>query len=80
MRCEPCRGTGLQLERGPAAYRNIRPAGIVPCPACGGSGIASCCEGAVGGPAEATNGTPPKGLLRWRGAFEATGDDDGWPE
>lgn len=29
------------------------------CEACGGSGIASCCDGAVGGPGEAVNGVPP---------------------
>jgi hypothetical protein len=27
----------------------------LPCPACGGCGWLSCCEGAVGGPYEVTN-------------------------
>jgi hypothetical protein len=26
-----------------------------PCPSCLGSGVASCCEGAVGGPGDVTN-------------------------
>jgi hypothetical protein len=35
---------------------------IIPCPACGGSGQASCCEGAVGGADEITN--TPRGSQR----------------
>lgn len=52
MRCETCDGTGSLLLS--AAY---------PCPVCGGVGIASCCDGAVGGPDDVTNGAEPNRLI-----------------
>ena len=53
MTCPDCHGIGLRLLpfRVPAMYATSGATAIVrlvPCPGCGGSGFASCCEGAVG--------------------------------
>ncbi len=42
MRCQECHGLGYQNPQ-------------TPCPSCQGSGITSCCEGAVGGVYEICN-------------------------
>jgi hypothetical protein len=57
MRCETCRGTGWIRDPNPPFWIERV------CPACQGSGGASCCEGAVGGPNEATNGCDLKAML-----------------
>lgn len=48
-RCETCNGSGIVS----APY--IPSLGLwsnSPCPACGGTGVQSCCDGPVGGPHE----------------------------
>jgi len=42
MRCERCRGDGWLLVPAPTKFGLPEE---VPCPECGGSGIAHCCEG-----------------------------------
>lgn len=43
MKCETCQGTGFKREwlslMGGALWRDV------PCPDCGGCGLAHCCEG-----------------------------------
>ena len=58
MRCETCQGTGqvLQMMHGDFARGVDDIEQRLPCPACGGTGIQSCCEGNCGGPDETTNG------------------------
>lgn len=62
MRCEACQGRGLITVCWPipniARRRNALVYEDWPCASCNGSGIASCCEGACGGPDEATNLSP----------------------
>ena len=43
MRCDKCHGTGVELHHVP----KVNPMFLVqmPCPVCGGSGIAHCCDG-----------------------------------
>lgn len=68
MICEICHGTGfVRIAGGYTEHRAVLDAcGIrydaaraadrrVPCGNCGGTGIQSCCEGAVGGPCDVTN-------------------------
>ncbi len=43
MKCQDCQGTGWR-----AAAAGVGVTNFGPCQMCGGSGIASCCEGAVG--------------------------------
>jgi hypothetical protein len=71
MRCEDCRGVGSMRVMPPwrpieDPFRDPRvidtarllepPPITVPCPSCGGTGTASCCEGAVGLAGDVTNG------------------------
>ena len=54
MQCETCNGIGKILY----VHDPIRPqraSDVAVCPTCNGTGIASCCDGAVGGPDEVTN-------------------------
>ena len=47
MRCEACQGRGL------ISVPHIPSLGLystTPCRACGGTGVAHCCDGPVGGP------------------------------
>lgn len=56
MRCEECQGSGRKRAARLLYDRDI-PAGwyVIPCPSCGGSGIASCCDGMVGCAFDVTN-------------------------
>lgn len=66
MKCEECHGLGhvvnlAALKRLSSAIKAIdftplpRGALMLRCPSCGGSGISSCCEGAVGLAGDVTN-------------------------
>lgn len=54
MRCEDCHGLGeVLIGRSPdgewrIVYRLTDAVTLIPCPGCGGSGISSCCDGAIG--------------------------------
>lgn len=48
MRCEDCGGLGkLAVLEFPILGPRMRVVSELPCPSCGGSGIASCCDGAA---------------------------------
>jgi hypothetical protein len=51
MICGFCHGAGLRLVFDPM---KTVPFELVPCEACTG-GVASCCDGMIGGPSEPTN-------------------------
>lgn len=57
MRCEGCHGIGeVLVDRDGRPVTRLRDAfTMIPCPSCGNSGIASCCEGATGLAADVTN-------------------------
>ncbi len=61
MRCETCHGIGdLLVDIAMQPVTRLRDAAMmIPCPACCGTGIASCCDGAIGGPEEETNKGEP---------------------
>jgi hypothetical protein len=51
MRCPTCSDTptpGFIVWREIEMHDGIYPRVLRPCPTCGGSGVASCCNGAVG--------------------------------
>jgi hypothetical protein len=53
MRCEECRGAGFEFRKqfgnnDNAVSYTVMHIKIYPCPSCNGSGITSCCDGAVG--------------------------------
>ncbi len=54
--CSTCHGRHYIDIPGAAATIPPMPPRRIPCPQCQGSGDESCCEGAVGGPYEVTNG------------------------
>lgn len=59
MRCEECHGSGIGPVEDVGLHVPVRPMWLRMyrfCQACGGTGVASCCEGMVGGSAEVTNG------------------------
>lgn len=63
MRCETCAGSGKLRLSYPVPCRLVFRGyylgyDVFPCPACDGSGITSCCDGAVGGPGDVPNGCP----------------------
>lgn len=56
MICQDCKGKGWVRPPFPVfTIRLPRITPVVPCEGCGGSGIASCCEGAVGCAGDVTN-------------------------
>lgn len=59
MRCETCQGSGKiegAVRPGDQAPTNSLATASLPCPDCGGSGIAHCCEGLREQPSEDLNG------------------------
>lgn len=58
MTCPDCHGLGeVLIGRGPdgqwrIVHRIADALTLVPCPGCGGCGIASCCDGAIGSAAD----------------------------
>lgn len=59
MRCADCRSEGGWYEHGGVRFfrADARPPDSlwVPCPGCGGCGVSSCCEGALGLACDVTN-------------------------
>lgn len=57
MRCEDCAGMGRQMvvRRAWTLPGSPLVRMALPCPSCGGTGIASCCEGATGLACDVTN-------------------------
>ena len=62
MLCETCRYSGrvgFVRAGGPAsADKRIDEAALIPCPDCGGSGIAHCCDGICEQPSTAGDRAP----------------------
>lgn len=72
MKCEQCQGRGTQINPDFDFHDAAVPI-IVPCGSCFGSGIASCCEGAVGLAGDVTN----TGDLTFGGTTNAAPADPG---
>ena len=59
MLCEICRWSGRRgFVRAPRGRSDDDHSSLIPCPDCGGTGIAHCCDGICAQPAAAVTGEP----------------------